>query len=272
MSHAATLDLSEPSELKPIPLPAEIFAQWQVTISMPPNTEFPPFLPQSFVLVPDVVDGNIQLTVQDVQYSEAPLNPPVWMAQEAILHQNPDNEADNQVSITMKSSAGDLLLLSGKQDGNSAEGTWASTLVTPSGGEQGTWEITPGANSSFNSAFSWSFLLAPSGGEDPITVILNFNITVGQHGMLCQQSSFPRGWIAQDFGDQESGIFFTLVDQNTCETYSLQKGLFVGKFGALVCQGKLSLILSDGPECDQLVDDGGTWTGTSGGPMVVMQR
>lgn len=237
--------------------PHGLFAQVQVEISIPPGKQFPECLPKSFRLLPEVRDGNIQLTVDKVEYAHPPENPPIWRVENSVL--NPKG----QMTISMRDSLNNLLLLTGVADAGTAEG---SAIFAPSQGEQSiaTWQAKQlPENSSFRSEFSWTFLLAED-NEAPISVILEFEILVGKKGALSQLSSIPPNWNATGFALKD-GLLFTLTGPNK-EQYCLMQGLFAGALGALVCQGTMSV----GAACQQKLKEGqgdGTWTGTSGGPI-----
>jgi hypothetical protein len=241
--------------------PRPLFSPRQLTLSSSNN--FPAHLPKSFVLTPEVKSGNIKLTVSNVEFN-SPAPNPTWRFREGTVN------GSDAVSIVMEDNLRDLLVLTGDMEGDAAgaENSWNSKVLGRLA--QGTWSQQQlGGISTFSDRFSWTFLLDPGEGapeDDPETVILEFDILVGETGGILQQlSSFPPNWEATNFEVHDDGsISLELTDTDSQEEYALTGGFFTGGLGALVCQGNMTI--STVQKDRALVPVDGTWTGTSGGP------
>lgn len=270
-----------------IPFPAFVFAPWEVTIS---SAEASSNLPKSFRLVPQIQNGNIHLTVENVRYSPtASPNPPLWRVLNTTTNAM-KTLSDSNVSIVLQSSLEESLVLTGQPgiipgDGETLSGHWHGLRH----GEHltGTWNanLKDGENISFLSRFTWTFLLTqdppaqnkaeqslevkklPEEQQFPETVIFDFEISLQEgatNGQLIQHGpSFPRDWELNGDKCFTEGIFLQLKSPEG-ETYLLQNGFFSGAFSALVCQGNW---IPEDNAFAATAQETGSWTGTSGGPM-----
>lgn len=247
--------------------PRPLFSPRRLTLSS--SEEFPAYLPVSLVLTPEVKNGNIKVTVRDIEFSSPPPNP-TWRFREGTVN------TGKVVSIVMEDNLGDVLVLTSPEvDANGPKNTWNSKVLGRPANGTWSWQRL-GRIDTFSSRFSWNFLLDPgkSNQDAPETIILEFDILVGggeMGGILQQLSSFPPGWTATHFETSDAGISLWLTRSNSPspETYILNGGRFTGGLSALVCLG--SLTISNGTPGSvqkdaQTTFDGGTWTGTSGGP------
>ncbi|HLJ25849.1 MAG TPA: hypothetical protein VKY85_04000 [Candidatus Angelobacter sp.] len=268
MSHNVAIEVDKlkkevKEEFERIPFdPASLFSPREVKLDF--AQLIPAHLPMRFKLFPVVENGNIRLDIRDVKFNCLPPHP-VWKVRNATVN------VDDAVSIVMEDNLLDMLVLTGSRDeaNTRVTNTWEARVLGHY--YKGSWTSERlNESNNFASRFSWTFLLDPGKDateDDRTTVILEFVIFVGETGGFLQQvSSFSKGWRATNF-DEQGGILFTLVNESDGETYRLTMGLFAGGLGALVCQGELNPVtnnLGSG-------EDGGTWTGTSGGPVSVPQ-
>lgn len=244
------------------------FAPLKVTLSYPePDISWPSGLPTSFIVQTQVLNGNINLNISNVEYSPLDLNlyPAIWQINSTIVN------AQGHLTVVLEDSLGNLLVLTSTSAGvfsttGKLDGTWESILAPNSllSNSRCFWQAIPcGTPSSFRSEFSWNFLIARK-DKYPQSVVMNFSIS-SDNGKAALEwlSSFPDTWGVKCIEDSDSSLFMKLTYQegNYLEVYNLQQGLFVGAFNSLVCQGTIA---SDDPSTP--LDDG-TWTGTSGGPL-----
>jgi hypothetical protein len=251
--------------------PRPLFSRRKVKLYS--SSDFPAHLPRSFVLTPEVERGNIKLTVGRVKFNSPPPHP-TWRFREGTVN------GSDAVSIVMEDNKGDLLVLTGDiGDPYGPENTWNSKVAGSVA--QGTWSWRQlEETSTFSDHFSWTFLLDPgqhASKDDPVTVILEFDICVSETGGILQQiSSFPPNWKASDFQFNDDGSMSMELTYDSRQKYVLTNGFFTGGLGALVCQGDMQVIslgsvLDDGKGNIKTISTGsvlasGNWTGTSGGP------
>jgi hypothetical protein len=256
-----------------------LFAPQIVTLKplgRPNAISFASNLPQTLQLTPTFQDGNLALIVSGALFNpqDPPQPIPIWTVQNSMIN------SQDGVSIVLVDNLGDLLVLSGKSGANSllAEGQWRSNLFPGIG----TWSSKIAGEGSLPAEFWWTFLLAPdTDNTDPEdfvgTVILGFQATGSNDQPFEQYTAFPIGWQAFDLDFVDTGVKLTLVSPGGRQ-YCLNSGSFSGGLGQLVCSGKWKRRNPDEPPCSQISaglqgddplvgGDGGTWTGTSSGPV-----